>query len=78
MERFDYYISKSSGYFTNVFDYFQVGLSEPHRIGQASEVKIVLKGRAPMQTDGEPWIQGPAEINLRFHKKVPFLRTLED
>ena len=53
----------------------QVGLSEPHRIGQASEVKIVLKGNAPMQTDGEPWIQGPSEINVSHHSQVPFLKV---
>ena len=34
----------------------QVGLSEPHRVGQASSVKILFSGsRAPVQADGEPW-----------------------
>ena len=53
---------------------FQVGLSEPHRLGQASTVTIRLSGRAPMQSDGEPWIQqGPAEIKVRHHKAVPVM-----
>ena len=57
---------------------FQVGLSEPHRIGHAREVRISLKGKAPMQTDGEPWIQGPAEVRVTHHKKVQFLRVTEE
>eukprot|EP00095_Tigriopus_kingsejongensis_P001109 maker-scaffold622_size123092-snap-gene-0.19 protein:Tk01109 transcript:maker-scaffold622_size123092-snap-gene-0.19-mRNA-1 annotation:"diacylglycerol kinase epsilon" len=51
----------------------QVGISEPHRIGQASNVNITLHGRAPMQTDGEPWIQGPGRINVQYHSHVPVL-----
>lgn len=51
----------------------QVGLSEPHRIGQAKSVKIRLAGSAPMQIDGEPWEQHPAEINICHHAKVPVL-----
>jgi len=45
----------------------QVGLSEPHRVGQATEVKIKLLDSAPMQIDGEPWEQHPAEISLTHH-----------
>ncbi|TRY80799.1 hypothetical protein TCAL_12039 [Tigriopus californicus] len=52
----------------------QVGISEPHRIGQASDVKIRLKGRAPVQTDGEPWIQEPGEIHVQYHSHVPVLK----
>ena len=53
---------------------FQVGLSEPHRIGQAKSVKIKLRGSAPMQIDGEPWEQHPAEIDINYHNKVPALQ----
>jgi len=52
----------------------QVGLSEPHRIGQARSVKIKLRGSAPMQIDGEPWEQHPAEIDINFHNKIPVLQ----
>lgn len=52
----------------------QVGISEPHRIGQAKSVKIKLGGSAPMQIDGEPWEQHPAEISIQFHAKVPVLK----
>ena len=59
-------------------NFLKVGLSEPHRIGQASEVKLVLKGKAPMQTDGEPWIQTPAEILIKHHKTVPILKVITE
>ena len=49
-------------------------MSEPHRIGQARSVKIKLLGSAPMQIDGEPWEQHPAEIDINFHNKVPALQ----
>jgi len=51
----------------------QVGLSEPHRVGQAKEVTIRLVESAPMQIDGEPWEQHPAEITLTHHGQVPML-----
>merc|ERR1719481_35049 len=49
----------------------QVGLSEPHRVGQAREIKIKLEDSVPMQIDGEPWEQHPAEISLSHHTQVP-------
>lgn len=52
----------------------QVGLSEPHRVGQAKEVKIKLYDSVPMQIDGEPWEQHPAEISLKHHSQVPVLK----
>ena len=52
----------------------QVGISEPHRIGQAKSVRIKLGGSAPMQIDGEPWEQHPAEIDIQFHAKIPVLK----
>lgn len=53
----------------------QVGLSEPHRIGQAMQVKIKLLDSAPMQIDGEPWEQHPAEISLTHSAQVPMLQV---
>jgi len=55
----------------------QIGLSEPHRVGQAKEVKIKLLDSAPMQIDGEPWEQHPAEISLSHHGQVPMLQVQE-
>ncbi|XP_017771551.1 PREDICTED: diacylglycerol kinase epsilon [Nicrophorus vespilloides] len=42
----------------------QVGLSTPHRIGQAKNVEIQLKATSPVQVDGEPWEQHPANIKI--------------
>ena len=56
----------------------QVGLSEPLRIGQASRVEIVLKGSAPMQTDGEPWEQHPAKIVIDHYRRVPVMAMAEE
>jgi len=53
----------------------QVGLSEPHRIGQAKEIKIKLNESVPLQIDGEPWEQHPAEINLTHHSQVSLLKV---
>ncbi len=47
-----------------------MGLSEPYRVGQASEVRIELLDSAPMQIDGEPWEQHPADITITHHKQV--------
>ncbi|KAG8212748.1 hypothetical protein J437_LFUL019695 [Ladona fulva] len=55
----------------------QVGLSEPHRIGQASNIKIKLKAQAPMQVDGEPWVQAPAEIEISIHNQALVLQVIE-
>jgi len=52
----------------------QVGLSEPHRVGQAWEVRIVLSDSVPMQIDGEPWEQHPADITLTHHNQVEVLQ----
>ncbi len=53
---------------------FQVGLSEPHRLGQASDVRICLFEKVPIQIDGEPWVQYPTEIHVSLHKQVPVLK----
>lgn len=52
----------------------QVGMASPLILGQAKTVKITLKdGNAPMQVDGEPWEQHPAEIVIRHHRKATVL-----
>uniref|UniRef100_A0A8D8YHW6 Diacylglycerol kinase n=3 Tax=Cacopsylla melanoneura TaxID=428564 RepID=A0A8D8YHW6_9HEMI len=51
----------------------QVGLSEPLKLGQASQVKIKLLNKTPMQIDGEPWLQPPAMITLSHVDKANVL-----
>ena len=45
-------------------------MSEPHRIGQATEVRIEIEDSVPLQIDGEPWEQHPAVIQLSHHSQV--------
>lgn len=52
----------------------QVGLSEPHRIGQAKEISIQVLDSVPLQIDGEPWEQHPADIHLSHHSQVSVLK----
>lgn len=52
----------------------QVGLSEPHRLGQANDVRICIYDKVPIQIDGEPSVQFPAEIHIQHHKQVSVLR----
>ena len=56
------------------FAQMQVGLSEPHRVGQAHQVRILLNESVPMQIDGEPWEQHPADLSLTHHKQVDVLQ----
>ncbi|KAL3876679.1 hypothetical protein ACJMK2_034483 [Sinanodonta woodiana] len=55
----------------------QVGLSSPICLGQAKSVKIILfGGNAPMQVDGEPWEQHPAEITITHCGKATMLERV--
>lgn len=51
----------------------QVGMTTPIRIGQARHIKILLHTTAPMQVDGEPWEQHPAEIQVTHRSKATML-----
>lgn len=55
----------------------QVGLSGPHRLGQASEVRVVLAGKVPVQVDGEPWEQTSAEFTVRYCNQATVLKLDE-
>ena len=59
----------------------QIGLSKAHRIAQAYEVEIQIRGRdsIPIQIDGEPMlIKGPASIKIVHRDTVTMLsRTFE-
>ncbi|XP_044732389.1 diacylglycerol kinase epsilon isoform X2 [Chrysoperla carnea] len=52
----------------------QVGLSQPHRLGQAKVVEIKIKGTSPVQCDGEPWEQHPAHITITHNDQALMLR----
>ncbi|KAG5878011.1 hypothetical protein JTB14_025466 [Gonioctena quinquepunctata] len=51
----------------------QVGLSSPVRLGQAKNVEIHLKQKAPMQVDGEPWEQHAGKLKVTFVNRCPVL-----
>ncbi|KAI9015478.1 ATP-NAD kinase-like domain-containing protein [Hyaloraphidium curvatum] len=53
-----------------------VGLTNPIVLGRAREVKIQLKQDAPVQLDGEPYVNPPATITLSVHKKAVMLRRI--
>lgn len=55
-----------------------MGLSEPHRFGQAKVVKIQLLDRLPIQVDGEPWLQVPSKITITRHSQANMLTTKFD
>nr|CAD7426738.1 unnamed protein product [Timema monikensis] len=52
----------------------QMGLSQPHVIGQASRVMIKLKAKTAVQVDGEPWNQHPADIIISLHNQASMLQ----
>ncbi|XP_053962871.1 diacylglycerol kinase epsilon [Anastrepha ludens] len=52
----------------------QCGISKPVRIGQAKQIRIVVRATCPMQSDGEPWMQAPADIRLQSRSQVRMLR----
>ncbi|XP_020280420.1 diacylglycerol kinase epsilon isoform X2 [Pseudomyrmex gracilis] len=53
----------------------QVGLSKPHRIGQAKTVKIKLLRSCAMQVDGEPWHQHPCEFIITYRNQACMLMS---
>lgn len=52
----------------------QVGLSKPIRLGQAQNVRIILKHPIPAQADGEPWIQKPCVLTLKKVDQASMLK----
>ncbi|XP_055345761.1 diacylglycerol kinase epsilon-like [Paramacrobiotus metropolitanus] len=52
----------------------QVGLSSPHRLCRAKNIKLTLRrGKVPMQVDGEPWEQGPGVISISYFNQALLL-----
>ncbi|XP_043281428.1 diacylglycerol kinase epsilon [Venturia canescens] len=55
----------------------QVGLSQPHRLGQAHTVKVRLLDSCAVQIDGEPWHQNPCEFIITYCNQASMLRCFE-
>lgn len=52
----------------------QLGLSRALALAQCRELQIRTSGLLPMQVDGEPWKQAPAEITVKLHNQAAMLR----
>lgn len=52
----------------------QVNVAAPVRLGQAKNVYLKLKAKAPVQADGEPWEQNPCEIEIEFHEQITMMK----
>ncbi|XP_063990848.1 diacylglycerol kinase epsilon isoform X2 [Diachasmimorpha longicaudata] len=55
----------------------QMGVSKPHRLGQAHTVKIKLIESYAVQIDGEPWLQGPCEFTITHCDQASMLTSNE-
>ncbi|PAA89796.1 hypothetical protein BOX15_Mlig007917g1, partial [Macrostomum lignano] len=57
----------------------QVGLAPAIRLGQGSNLQIVLRsGSVPVQVDGEPWLQGPCTFTVAHRGQAAVLRCATD
>jgi diacylglycerol kinase (ATP) len=55
----------------------QISASEPVRIGQSSNVKIVINESVPVHIDGEPWEQsGPSVIDINHQGQAYMLKKV--
>ena len=49
------------------------GVSKSLSLGQGQKVRLQTKAILPMQLDGEPWLQGPALIEIEHFSQVKML-----
>lgn len=54
-----------------------VGLSKPIFLGQARHVRLQLSEHLPVQADGEPWLQQPCTLEVRWHSCARVLQCAE-
>ncbi|KAH8252860.1 hypothetical protein KR032_002250 [Drosophila birchii] len=52
----------------------QCNISKPVRIGQAKQIRLHVRETVPMQADGEPWMQCPADIRLQSRSQARVLK----
>ena len=55
----------------------QIGLSRAVRLGQCRHAIIRTSAHLPMQVDGEPWNQPPAQLDISLKGQAFMLRRLE-
>ncbi|GFR47322.1 hypothetical protein Agub_g9011, partial [Astrephomene gubernaculifera] len=55
----------------------QVGLARATRLGQCRSARITTSQELPMQVDGEPWMQPPAQLSISLKCSAPVLRRLD-
>lgn len=53
-----------------------MGLSKPIFLGQASQVKLWLDEHLPMQIDGEPWLQPPSKVEIKWNSHAKLLQNV--
>ncbi|CAG5093683.1 Similar to DGKE: Diacylglycerol kinase epsilon (Homo sapiens) [Cotesia congregata] len=54
----------------------QVGMSQPHRLGQAKTVTVIkLLDSCAVQIDGEPWSQNPCEFSITHCNQASMLMS---
>jgi len=54
----------------------QVGLSKAERLARGRHIRLVMSGTLPMQIDGEPWMQGPCQMDIHCKGQAFMLRRL--
>lgn len=62
---------------TSTFHIGQVilGLTKPIFLGQARSVRLRLEEHLPVQADGEPWLQSPAQIDVTWNSHASLLKS---
>ncbi|KAH8371257.1 hypothetical protein KR093_006752, partial [Drosophila rubida] len=53
----------------------QCNISKPVRIGQAKQIRLQVNATVPMQADGEPWMQAPADIRFQSRSQARVLKS---
>lgn len=54
-----------------------VGISSPIFLGQAKSVRLTLVEHLPVQVDGEPWLQSPAQIEINWNSYATVLNNTD-
>lgn len=51
----------------------KAGVSKAYQLGQGRRIKMQTRDVLPMQLDGEPWLQGPALIQIEHRNQVSMI-----
>uniref|UniRef100_A0A061RH00 diacylglycerol kinase (ATP) n=1 Tax=Tetraselmis sp. GSL018 TaxID=582737 RepID=A0A061RH00_9CHLO len=55
----------------------QVGMAQAQRLARGRHIRLRMEGTLPMQIDGEPWMQGPAVLDVSCMGQAFMLRRLK-